>query len=172
MRRISPQLQQPHGGEKRKKRKKYKESYSCAPGDGGRSTRRPGSGPGRRSRRQPSAPQPGSEEPRGEPACLGGLLLANDQHLYLLIRNAWRCRRLSAPPGGHGHPLPPGDHPVWGISAGPAAGATFSHAPAPGVGGGTKHPPSPSFQNQQHHPDTALMYGALRLRKSCSIRPF
>lgn len=80
-------------------------------------------------RTQPSAPQPCSEWSRGEPASLGGLLLANDQHLYLLIRNAWRCWRLSAHPGGHGHPPPRETTPLGASLPAPPRCHSGSHLP-------------------------------------------
>lgn len=101
-RRISPQLQQPYGGEGEEKRKKSKKSCSCAPGDGVRSTRRPGSSPGRGAGRSPRPRSPAPRRPGESPPVSAVCWLANDRHLHLLIRSAWRCWRLSARP-----PSPP-----------------------------------------------------------------
>lgn len=80
-------------------------------------------------------PQPGFEAPRGEPACLGGLLLANDQHLHLLMRSAWRwrCRRLSARRGNT----------AFGVSKLRCRGRSRLPACISTVGGGTHRPTNP-----------------------------
>lgn len=115
-------------------------------------------------RTQPSASQPCSEASRGERVSLGGLLLANDQHLYLLIRNAWRCRRLSAQPGRHGHPPPRETTPLGHLCrprGGATVGATFPHAPARRGGRHTLNTPflpkpAAASRHRVHEPGVAL----------------
>lgn len=94
------------------------------------------------------SPRPRSPVP-GQPACLGGLSLANDQHLFLLIRSAWRCRRLCAPPGGHGHPLGRGPPRLGHVAVPPREPPSFVHLHRGGGDTANNPPPSSlsSFQN-------------------------
>lgn len=130
-------------------------SCSYWPNDGGQSTQDGGQD---------------SRESRKEQTCLEGLLLANDPHLYVLIRYA--SGRLCAAPGGHGHSPPQTSLPRASLPALPLC-HRGSHLPSCTCIGGKeiKHLPFLSFQTQQLYLDTALMNRGLRLSKPCRIRP-